>query len=191
MLSIPAVLIVGSVLIKLLWLFPKTPEGVDISPVHELELVLGKDYVGILNSMDIGEMPSLENSEQRTLHIPSSNQNEGNWKRINIYQHRTFESARDHYESTKRKSSSAPDKLYGEIGESQNKCFLTYEDVHLDYDHGVPCGFVTSPSITIGFLKNELFLSVDYTGLSNHDRYVEEINADISYLSELLILASE
>lgn len=77
-------------------------------------------------------------------------------------------------------------KLYKEEGNSTNKFFIAYKTTEIYYNHLIPSGIRTSPEIIIVYLKNNIFVTVSYTGYKNYNNYIKEINIDIVYVSDIL-----
>jgi hypothetical protein len=93
--------------------------------------------------------------------------------------------ALEHY-SFGKSSSLIEGKLYKEDKSNNNRYFMTYERIGIDYNHGIP--FIGNYILLdFGFLINKYFVSISYIDFSATSKniYIDNINNDILMVSKL------
>ncbi len=186
-----AVILLGLFLFLIAWPSPKTPKGIDMSPINDCKIDGQINIVDHIEKKITDKQPKKDiKSRGDTLLFSSPNDKHPNdvFRTIEIWQFRTTEAALDKYNSYKKTFTdrSMHKSLYKEEREGDDKYFMSYESVHFDYNHGIPCGIVSKPSILIGVLKNNVLIVIAYDGYRYYDDYIKEINEDIVYVSQLL-----
>ncbi len=66
------------------------------------------------------------------------------------------------------------------------KYFMTYEKVHFNTNHGIPCGIIDTPRILLGFVNKNLVIIVSYDSYENQNNYIAQINEDVKTTASLL-----
>lgn len=182
-----------SVIVALTVAMSNTPKGINVQPIHQLRL--SNQFAGIEEmAYRFGVRVMRERGDQDRSYVVARLPKNGAtvasydvFRSVSVVQFGTKQSAQEAYISHKRIfAETGYGRLYEEGGTEDNKYFSAYEPVHFDYNHGIPCGIITSPHITAVFLKNNMLIVVSYTGYRNYDNYVQEMNEDIIYVSEVL-----
>lgn len=171
-------------------LSPSTPKGVDISPIYNIKLKEKFCDIDKLKN-NIPRKVRYKVDERNNAFIAGSlnrSNDDHVYRYFTMFQFSTINEALGEYKSYKNMFTDRlySWRLYKQEGNENDKYFISYKTTRFDYNHGIPCGINISPEILIGFLKNNLFIVVSYTGYANYDDYVNEINEDILYVSKLL-----
>jgi hypothetical protein len=172
------------VLSYFIWVYPSLPRGINAYPLLNIKIDSNLDLLSIYpNKVKLYElMPDVNNIMSFT---SSVNTNIAYNRNIEIHQFVSNREAIERYETSKR--AFLDRKLYKEEGTNSNKYYITYMPTHLNYNHGIPIDIVTKSKVAVGFLKNNLFISINYSTLvHNESNYINEINEDIIYASKIL-----
>lgn len=170
-----------------------TPRNIDVQPLQQIRL--SYQFTGIEEiASEFGVTVTYEKGDHDRSYMVARLPKDGAknapyevYRRVNIIQFGTKQSAQKAYISHKKTfAETGYGRLYEEGGIEDNRYFTAYEPVHFDYNHGIPCGIVSSPHVTAVFLKNNILIVVSYTGYRNYDNYVREMNEDIAYVGEML-----
>ena len=192
--AILAVLLMGSLaIIVLRAAISKTPKNIDINPIYTFKVEDAFTDIEELARKFAVEV-RCDKWEPDAIYIlaplpkvRSEDDSRNVFRDVNIFQFGTKQGAQKAYTDHRQIfTEQGYRKLYKEAGTENDKYFMSYEPAHFDYNHGIPCGIVTSPKITVVFLKNNLLILVSYTGYRYYDNYVKEMNEDIAYVGELL-----
>jgi hypothetical protein len=186
-----AVVFFGLFLFLIVWPNPKTPKGIDISPIFDFKIDSQINMVDQIEKKISYKQPKKDITDRGdTLLFSSPDNKHPNdvFRSIEIWQFKTSEDALSEYNSYKKTFTdrSMYRKLYKEEKDRNGNYFISYESVHFDYNHGIPCGIVSKPHILIGVLKNNVLIVIAYDGYRYYDDYIKEINEDIVYVSKLL-----
>jgi hypothetical protein len=188
-------------LIGCAWVYPhKTPEGVNVVPI--LSVKVSNDFHQIAKVKILlpkALLPS-ETDNQNPLFTPDPNvvvfnrksddaQTTEIFRSFEFHQFDNSEAARLAYLAHKRQFTDQEYdwRLFKEEGTPENMYFSAYRAPWMDTNHGVPTGHIVNhPEILIAFLKRNLLIVVSYISYRNEGDYVQQINEDISYISDLL-----
>jgi hypothetical protein len=187
-----AILLASSLLFMVIWLNPKTPKGIDMSPILNIEFTGHIDIIDkIANNLSdqLLKKTTSDSGDVTLLFGPPNNRYPNDvFRSIEIWQFKTNDDAMHKYKSYKKifTDKLAYRRLYKESDEWRNNYFSSYESVHFDYNHGIPCGIVSKPQILVGLLKSNLLIIISYDGYRYYDNYIGEMNGDIVYVSKLL-----
>ena len=174
------------------WLIIKTPRGIDISPISEIKF---NGQIDIIDNISANiSVPLYHNKNypidaKMLLFGPRINDNSSNiYRGIEIAQFTANDSALKYYENYKKMFTDISDnwRLYKEYVKDNDRYFVSYETVHFDYNHGIPCGIVSKPNIIVVVLKYNIFIDISYVSYGKYDNYINDINDDIVYVSKLL-----
>lgn len=182
-----ATIFLGVFLFLIIWPSPKTPNGLDLSPILNVKIDGRAHIVNEIAKKISDRQPKkdiADKGDSLLFNAPDNTHPNDVFRTIEIWQFRTTGDAMSKYDSYKKTFSdrSMYKKLYKE---ERGHYFITYEAVHFDYNHGIPCGIAAKPHILLGVLKNNVLVIVAYDGYRYYDDYIKEINEDIVYVSKL------
>jgi hypothetical protein len=173
-----------------------TPKGIDPIPLFNLKLQDDLDICNIISNND-------SVFAQKYNCSCSAPEYGGNWKLIsvivndtNIYVGRRilivqFEKQCDALEwyknHIKRVKVGSCNRMYKEKQENNNRYFIAYQTIGIDYNHGIP--FIGNYiNLELGFLLNNYCVFISYLDFSatSKKNYKDTINNDIILVSEML-----
>ena len=177
-------------------LISKTPKGINPNPVYDIMINTKLDILSLLKDSAISKQIDFKYFpyEKNAIMIKGMNAPEkAVFEQIEIFQYNSLDESEHQYQSYKQSSTqSSEDRLFCETGDSLNKYFIAFEVIHLDYNHGIPAGFINIPDIIICFKKDKYFLSVSYSSYSDKKLdYVAQINSDLICLSKVLKILND
>lgn len=179
-------------LILVIWPRVKTPEGVDVSPINKIKF---NSLINIIAKIENNKSVLISNKTVGTqkdttilFGSPYNKYPDYISRQMELHKFISNDDALKEYKSYKDSftNNSNNGQLFKEMGTGIDKYFISFEKNHVEYNHGIPCGIVSSPNILIAFLKNNILIVISYAGYNYYDHYVDELNEDIFYVSKLL-----
>lgn len=188
-----SIIVYSIILIFLIWLIywltPSTPKGVELAPILEIQLNDETSRLDYLRNLVPEDAAFRREYNLSFINIRSPyDTSPFVFRRTQLHPFNSDSAALDEFEHYKDLFTDEFDswRLFEEHLETNNNWFSSYKTTRFDRNHGIPMGIRTSPEILIGIQKHNVLITISYTGYSDYDNYIDEINEDIVYLSKLL-----
>jgi hypothetical protein len=170
------------------------PEGVDHTPLYDLQLPNNLDAFAIIFDNDSAlakkyncqQEETVDGCKWRLMSISINDTNKYVGRDITIMQFKNSSSDALEWYLWNKSSSLVEGKLYKEDKSNNNRYFMTYDGIGIDYNHGIP--FIGNYILLeLGFLMSNYCIFISYTDFSATSKnvYKYNINNDIVLVSEL------
>ena len=171
-----------------------TPKEIDPTPLYNLQIPDNLDVFNIIFDNDSTLVKKYNCQQKETvdgckwwlMSIPINDTNKYVGRDITILQFKSSISDALEMYSGNKEISLIDGKLYKEEEKGNNKYFMAYEKIGIDFNHGIP--FIGNYILLdLGFLINNYCVSISYTDFSATSKnvYKNNINNDIILVSKL------
>ena len=171
-----------------------TPKGIDPTPLYNLQLSDDLDVFNTIFDKDTVLAKKYNCQKKETAHgckwwlmsISINDTNKYVGRNITIFQFKNSSSDALEMYSCEKDMSLINGNLYKEEEKDNNRYFMAYKKIGIDFNHGIP--FIENYILfNFGFLINSYYVSISYTDFSATSKnvYKDNINNDIILVSKI------
>jgi hypothetical protein len=173
------------------------PDDVDLRPITSLQFTADSDFLDRIQRQLGGRAADWSRNGVGYLVYRLPNPGPGTpIRNVDVYREDSLPKAQEIYEHNRQvfttPGSGQSWKLYREQGAGAEKWFISYQEAHLETNHGIPMWWNTKPDIYVGgVLKQNVYIEVAYSAYGSSSNYIQTINKDIRFAADLLVQATQ